>query len=462
MAYISLAHVGALSDANLIGTDAAAAIADGISATAAGTPAGNRILELVSNFDRRAESLSAPEVAGGATIGREPIETAHTIIRMELRDRWLDLDRSVSALQEAFILIAQRHSTTLMPGVIDQRPAHPTTFGHLLGGIIGPLGRSAHQVRKGYELINLAPMGSGSLASVPFEIDRTQVGSRLGFSGIVENSFDSVSTIDHFEACASIIEALSALIGRFAREVEALIRQEPQAVRVREEDHPGPNAGLLHQRDGFVFRDIAASVASSGSDAAATRTWCMQCGYGPTTALDTPFGRLVDGFCELTKAVDRLAETLGESFDVNRAWLANQAGKHWMTSGDIATYLMVEAGISPGDAQLIGSRITSTMQEQGLGLSELTSEIVDGAAFLVLGRELGLEYEPFSRYLAPRRFVERRTIEGGPAPTATRAWLEKEERSLESRRRWLDEKRNMLSLIDAGFDDVLRAPSERA
>jgi hypothetical protein len=52
--------------------------------------------------------------------------------------------------------------------------------------------------------------------------------------------------------------------------------------------------------------------------------------------------------------------------------------------------------------------------------------MVDTAAMLVIGRELKVEPETLGRWFAPRRFLERRLVEGSPAPAKTREWLERE------------------------------------
>ncbi len=59
-------------------------------------------------------------------------------------------------------------------------------------------------------------------------------------------------------------------------------------------------------------------------------------------------------------------------------------------------------------------------------MSAITPELLDTAAMLVIGRELKVEMETLGRWFAPRRFLERRLVEGSPAPSKTREWLETE------------------------------------
>jgi hypothetical protein len=74
--------------------------------------------------------------------------------------------------------------------------------------------------------------------------------------------------------------------------------------------------------------------------------------------------------------------------------------------------------------------------------------MIDAAALLVIGRELGIEIERLGAYLAPRRFIEKRTVFGGPAAPAVREYLSLERNRLEADRRWLEEKRRRIALAD--------------
>ncbi len=77
--------------------------------------------------------------------------------------------------------------------------------------------------------------------------------------------------------------------------------------------------------------------------------------------------------------------------------------------------------------------------------------MVDAAGMLVLGRELGVEFESLSKYLAPRRFIERRAGLGGPAPMATREWLTREKQRLAEDRVWISDRRASLAEIETAM-----------
>jgi argininosuccinate lyase len=105
-------------------------------------------------------------------------------------------------------------------------------------------------------------------------------------------------------------------------------------------------------------------------------------------------------------------------------------------------------------ARDIAALITERARDEGLEASGITPGLIDSAAMLVIGRELGVEIERLGAYLAPRRFIEKRTVQGGPAPTAVRELLDiesqrvqRDQRELEARQRRIEDARQELGAL---------------
>jgi argininosuccinate lyase len=140
---------------------------------------------------------------------------------------------------------------------------------------------------------------------------------------------------------------------------------------------------------------------------------------------------------------------------VNRAYLANRAGRDHTTSSDLADFLMLEEGLGPGSARNIALMTVRQAMSQGIEASGITPALIDSHALLVIGRELGVEAEAIGRALAPRRFLEKRTAPGGPAPDATRDYLDLERAMLLADDRWVTETNNHLARVDTTLDELV-------
>ena len=97
--------------------------------------------------------------------------------------------------------------------------------------------------------------------------------------------------------------------------------------------------------------------------------------------------------------------------------------------------------MTPSEAEQIAALTISRARDQGLEAAGITADLIDGAAMMVIGRELKVEFEAISRYLAPRRFIERRTALGAPSPDAVRTFVAHRRQDHNERNERMDQRR---------------------
>ena len=331
-----------------------------------------------------------------------------------------------------------------MPAYVDGQVAQPTTFAHLLGSVISPIARGLVRLNAAYQTVNRSPFGSGSLASTGLSIDRERLAELLGFVGVVGNTFDAVSATDHIVETAEAAAALITPIRRFLEEIRYWMRSEPGSFTVQTE-----TTSLIGQMPQAKFASgLAEDVAELRSierDVSSLRDLAASVAFGPVTTeldgLNEAIHQITGG---TTRALLHFADWIRGGLNVNRALLANRAGKGFSTASDLAEFLMIEEQIDPGSARNIAALTISTARDQGLEAAGITQELIDGAALMVVGQEIKVEFETISRYIAPRRFIERRTATGAPSPASTRAFLESEHaKSIDSKVSWKKAKANI-------------------
>ena len=76
---------------------------------------------------------------------------------------------------------------------------------------------------------------------------------------------------------------------------------------------------------------------------------------------------------------------------VNRAALANRAGRDFVTAGDLGDFLMIQEQIEPKAARTIAGMVISRARTAGLEASGITAEMIDTAALMVIGREIKVD-----------------------------------------------------------------------
>jgi argininosuccinate lyase len=436
LARVITAHVVMLGDEGVLDEEAGASLLASLDNVARATPKETSLIALLVEFDTRVDAVSAPGVHGASVVGRGTADVTAAVARLILRDDLLDLTSALERALTVLIDVAAAHTVSLMPAYSHGQPAQPTTLGHYLGGLIGPLERAAGDLHATYEVVNRSPLGAGALASSATAVDRADEAALLGFSAVVDNTFDAVAAVDHFARCGDSASLIAAASGRFLRDLLTWWRAEPSVFRLSDE-WLGHEPGLPQVVAPVGLESLLSDARSIQGDAAALGAIVADADYAPAIGVaDELLRRTHDVVARSTSLLNRLAMLLTDGLEFNRALLANRAGRAFSTMSDLADFLMIEEQLEPATARAVAALTYARATEYGIEASGITPEIIDGAAMLAMGRELKVEFEAISRYLAPRRFIERRTATGAPSPLATRAWLDRVRDAIADDRQW--------------------------
>src|SRR5829696_3148900 len=448
------AHAVMLRDSDIVDDSISASLLTAIDSARRGVPPDvPGSLALVAAFDDRVDSLIAAGAAGAVRIARARHDLVATAQRLVLRDRALALATALDSSRSAVIDLAESHVFTLMPVWSGSSPLQPTNVAHFLTGTVAPLGRSARMLHVFYEELDRSALGSAAVAGPGLPVDRDETADLLGSEGPVESTFDALSAIDHLVAAGDVAAASVAPVRRLTTELLLWLRTEPQALRLADELRAAPDANLPHFRPPVLLERLVADARQVESDGAAIASVTRDISYGPV-------GELADRAAETAgSALSRAAATnetfamvIGGPIEINRAWLARNAGHALVTSGDLTDFFMAAEAIDPAAAREIAALTAGRARQEGLEASGITPAMIDAAALLVIGRELGVEIERLGAYLAPRRFIEKRTIRGGPAAPAVREYLTLERNRLQADQHWLEEKRRRIALAEENLE----------
>lgn len=444
------AHVAMLGKQGLIDDAAVQVISGVVERVGSGSFEHDDPRALLLELDARVDGQSPPGFAGASQVGRGVNELVAAYARVRLRGQLLELAGQLGQLREDLIDLAIQHVVTIMPAYQQGVAAQPTTLAHLLGGIIGPLDRAQGGIQQAYSLVNLSPLGAGALVSTGLPIDREEAAANAGFDGVIENTFDAVAAVDHFEAVSQSIRAVSQPIERFMRETTTLYRTDPSSL-ILHDASPQVRSELPQHTLIPAFDELSRLGTDLEAVLDTLDRWVARAPLEPLAELALPLSRFDLAFETIAALIDRFLVFLNREIAFNRAYLANRSNRNHTTVGELADYLMLEEQIPPAQARAMAARVTAQLKEEGVETSGITSAMVDSAGMLVLGRELGVEFESISKYLAPRRFIERRAGMGGPAPLATREWLTREKAHLAEDRDWIAQRQEALRGVVASM-----------
>lgn len=384
------------------------------------------------SLDDRVDAAVPSEIAGAGSLGRTRSETIHTALRMHLRERTARIATRSLHLRVVLHELAQAHVVTVMGGFADRKAAGPTTLAHFLGGVLGPIESTWKRLLSAIDALDRSPLGAGLLVGEVFSVDRSDVATLLGFSEAIENTLDATGSVEDLVEVLEAFSAQASVVNRFVNELLVWIRTDPTSFfiderweSVPEPSHPGHAVSLRLEHLSYDAQH-AQVYARGAVDLLRSQP------YGP---ISVNWDRISDSVNGVMNHIDALlddaAGAVREALIVNRAYLANRAGRLFSTASDVAAFLMETEQLSPATAQRIAGLAIARLKESNLEASQITPDYIDSAAVLVIGQELKVEMEPLGRYIAPRRYIERRGVLGSPQADRTREWLENVEAGIQ-------------------------------
>ena len=462
LVWVNAAHARQLLRSGVIDEPAFRALARALDAALQATPDPAPASALVRQAEERIDALLPGELTGAATLGATRVETLATALRMTWRVAGLDLNETLASLREALLELAGAHAVTIMAAVLGGRPANPTTLAHFLGGAIGPLAIAAQRLQQAIPLVDRSPLGAGVLAGDVLEAERERLAGDLGFAAPITNTLDALASVEDLVALVEAFGAALAASRRLVSELLAWIRTDPTSffLDAAWEEFPEPSMPALATSARLERLEIELRQAEAAARAFVDLARALP--YGPLgAAWDAIAGAMDDALARADVALGDTTAAIHEALIVNRAYLANRAGRDYTTAADLVPFLMTEEQLPPTAARQIASLVVSRLREEHLEASAVTQDMIDSAALTIIGRELKVEMETLGRYLAPRRFIERRAVLGSPAPVMTRDWLREERERLAADRAWAQQHRaRWATATDALTSAIAAAASE--
>jgi argininosuccinate lyase len=438
------AHAVMLAEQRIVEADPASGILRSLLSTPGATTA--RPDHALSVVEAAARLPSDGELFRG--LSRE--EATVGAMRMVLRDQVLDLLGATLDLREIIASVASGHLTTLMLPTSNGQVVQPTTLGHYLTAHLGPLVRACARMQECWRRLNQSPLGAGSGMSTALPIRRGRVAELLGFDAVVESTFDALASNDLFTELVSVTASLGIESSRLVSDMQYWARDDV-GLLIPGDEYLHAGTSQPQRRDPMVLDYLRAHLAELA--AVAGRLGMLLFGQamlGGEATRQRAFELTSESLVGAARAHRLLASVLRTAV-VNRAMFAHRTNRGFTTSSELADLLMVDHHVPRELAYAVVERVVIEATEAGGEAARLKPEDVDAVALRMIGRELGIEPEVLARCLAPKRFVERRTSTGGPAPKAVTGLLDHETFSSRRDAGWRDERLEALRMSRAAL-----------
>jgi argininosuccinate lyase len=378
-------------------------------------------------IERRLGEL-AGAVAGRLHTARSRNDQVVTDLMLYTRERAAHAWMEISELMGTLLARAEEHADWAMPGYTHLQRAQPVYLGHHLLAYFWMLARDRERFSFVETQTDSLPLGSGALAGVNFDTDRSMLAKELGFAEVAPNSIDAVAgrdfVFDYLNAAATCSTHLSRLGAELVLwcSAEFGFCELPDAWSATSSIMPqkkNPDAAeLLRAKAPRVVGHLTAF-------------------HGVMHALPLTYNKdLQEDKEHLFDAVDTLELTLAAAIgmlagvEFNRERMAEAASDELIAATDVAD-LLVRLGTPFREAHGIVAGLVRRALDAGKSLSELSDEELAAQS-----EALAAHVEQFHEVLSRGAWLDSKVSEGGTSSarlaeqlTKARAVLDADARS---------------------------------
>ena len=375
----SIAHATMLSEVGLLTIDEKDQIISGLEQILKEINSGkfNWSLDLEDvhmNIESRLTSICG-DAGKKLHTGRSRNDQVATDIRLYLRDNVDGLLVDINKLQIELLDLAEKESSTIMPGFTHLQAAQPVIFGHHLMAYFEMLSRDFERLEECRKRINSSPLGAAALAGTTYPINRKRTAELLEFENICSNSLDAVSDRDFVIEFNSVASIIMMHLSRFSEELILWSSAQFDFVELPDSFCTGSSImpqkknpdvpELVRGKTGRVFGNLTSLLTTMKGQPLA---------YNKDNQEDKePLFDTVDTL----KSCLRVFTQMLPNIEAKRDNMYNSTKKGYTTATDLADYL-VNKGLPFRDAhEVVGKSVSYGIEHQKdlceLSLTELQS-----------------------------------------------------------------------------------------
>ncbi len=362
-------------------------------------------------------------LAGKLHTGRSRNDQVATDFRLWVMRACDRLESALLELAQAMIGSAQAGLELPMPGYTHTRPAQPITWGHWVLAAFWSLSRAHERFTHARSVAAALPLGAGALAGSGYLVDRRQIAEDLGFRSVIPNSVDAVGDRDFALEFLFAGAALAVGLSRFA---EALILFSGTEFGFVELDDAYTTGSSLmpHKRNPDPLELVRGKAGPMIGHLVALLATLKGLPSAYDKDLQEDKRPVFEAHDNLLLPIQVLTG-LVESLKLNTERMA-QAITPELMAVDLADYL-VRKGVPFREAHDVVGRVIRLAEEREVSLAELPPEFFEHLHDKFEGN--------VSQVFDVQRSLERRSSEGGTAPTAVRSQLDAAKSWLNAARR---------------------------
>lgn len=357
------------------------------------------------------------DIGGRLHLARSSGDLSSVGINVLQREALLAAMRAINRLRGVLIDIARQHTDSILPGYSFGQHAQPMTLAHLWLSWAATLARDFDRHHAAYQRVNTSPAGAAIMVGSDFEVNRKRTAELLGFDSVHENCADAILELNADDSI-EVPMVFATLYHSLAKWADDLILwSTSEFAFVDIPDRFCNTSSIMMQKKNVIG---PAEVKGASSEALGCVVVSYHALKGPT---GLPITERYYALEQLWRVGANLVAHLGWFCDllpelqIRKAHMHERAWRYWATATDLASALVRERDKPWRTAHQIVGILVRLCEERKLGPGDITPVLLDEAAIAYDGKPVELTQATIREALDPGRFVAKRTLQGGPAPS---------------------------------------------
>jgi len=326
----------------------------------------------------------------------------------------LEIVDALKLLMSEILIIADKHTQTLIPGMTHLQHAQPINFAFHLSAYLSMFKRDIERFESSHKRNNISPLGCAALAGTPHNIDRDMTAELLGFRSVSVNCLDTVSDRDFALEILFNISTMMMHISRLSEELVMWSSYEFKFIELSDEYSTGSSImpqkknpdvpELLRGKTGRVYGSLIGLL---------TVMKALQLAYNKDTQEDK------EGVFDAVETAEISLKILKEALktmQVKEQNMNSACKVGHLSATDLADYLVQKCDIPFREAHFITGKAVAKSEELKIDLSDIELKYLQE-----IDSRIGSDVLEF---LSIKNSMNARTSAGGTSTQRTKEQLE--------------------------------------
>ncbi len=368
----SISHVKMLEKCEILETEEASKIIDGLKEIEKNLREGNLEVDLNSEDIHTFIEASLIDLIGDVAkkmhTARSRNDQVTTDLKLYIRDEVENIIDFLKNYIKVILELAEKNLETIMPGYTHLQAAQPVTFAHHMMAYVMMALRDIDRLKDYKKRLNSSPLGACALAGTTYKIDREFTANELLFNEIMQNSIDAVSDRDYILELESILSIIGIHLSRLSEELIIWSSQPFSFIRI--DDKYSTGSSIMPQKKNPDMAELIRSKSASliGN---MNQSYIMLKGLPLAYSKDMQEDKesIFDSIDTIKISLEIMAGML-ETLTINKQKMLKACKEGFINATDVADYL-VNKGVPFRDAHHISAGLVLYATEKDLTLDEI-------------------------------------------------------------------------------------------